>query len=169
MGEKTTEKPEKEVKVKPKKASRKNQRIFDNKTIIIIKIAAACVLFFCCCFFFFSHLGMFWRDLTSYWFFFPVLFFAGIIFVCVYISILVGSFEEKSIMHSDRYDIAYRIVFTVTFFILTIRSFLGDFANPSEDFGSNLNVPIAIIALAMLSGIVTWLTPKIKDNDSNDF
>jgi len=143
---------------KPQKVRCK--RLFSNKMIIIIKIASACLLFFCCCFFFFQNLSMFLDDITSYMAFFPIIFFAGVILVCVYISLLVGTLESKNVHLSDRYDIAYRIVFTITLLALTLRSF---FTKPM------LNVPIFIIALAIFSGIITWATPKIRDNDSTDF
>ena len=136
------------------------KRRLSNTAIIIVKIGAACLLFFCCCFFFFQNLRMFWDDLTSYLFFFPVIYFAGVILICLYIAILVGTFENKTTFLSDRYDLAYRILFTVTLLALTLRSF---FTKPM------LNVPVFIIALAIVSGIVTWIVPKIRDNDSKDF
>ena len=148
---------------------------------LIIKTVAACILFFCGSFFFFSNPWMFWRDLTSYMFFFPIIFFAGMILVCLYMSVLMGSMDKTSIIHSDRYDYAYKIVFTITFLLLLIRLILGDFANlctsecldPCEIHyrgGISLSVEmIVIIILAMASGLATWLTPKIKDNDTTDF
>ena len=122
-------------------------------------------MFFCCCFFFIQNRKMFWHDITSYMAFFPVLFFAGILLVLTYISILVGKLDSKQISHADRYDIPYRIVFTCVLLMLVLRSFFGDF----DGEGTALNVPIAIIVLAIASGLATWLTPKIKDNDNGEF
>ena len=136
-----------------------------NKTIIIINIVAAFVLFFCCFFFFFQNMKMFLSDLKSYMAFFPILFFLGILMIFFYISLLVGKLENKKLSHADRFDIPYRIVFTCTLLMLVLRSFLGDFNGE----GTILNVPIIIIVLAIASGLVTWMTPKIKDNDNNDF
>jgi O-antigen/teichoic acid export membrane protein len=108
---------------------------------------------------------MFGRDFTSYMAFMPVLFFAGVLYVCFYIIMLVGSLENNSTRNADRYDLAYRIVFSVTLFVLIIRSFLGDFMGE----GTTLNVSYEIIIVAIVSGIATWLTPKIKDNDNTEF
>ena len=143
----------------------KSRRFFTNKRIVFMNITAACVLFFCCCFFFFQNTKLFLSDIKSYMAFSPILFFAGVIFICVYISILVGKLETRNTAHADRLDLAYRIIFTITLLVLIIRSFLGDF----QGEGTKLNVPIFIIVLAIASGLATWLTPKIKDNDSTDF
>jgi len=137
------------------------KRLFSNKMIIIVKISAACLLFFCCCFFFFQNLSTFLDDITSYMAFFPIIFFTGVILICIYIAVLVGTLDNKNAHLGDRYDLSYRIVFTITLLALTLRSF---FAKPML-----LNVPIPIIALAIFSGIITWALPKIRDNDSADF
>ena len=102
---------------------------------------------------------MFLSDLKHYNFF-PIVFFAGIILICLYIANLVGHIESKELYKADRYDLWYRIVFTITLLSLVIRSF---FAPPY------LNVPIPIVCLAVASGLITWLTPKIVDNDNNEF
>jgi len=140
-----------------------------NKVIVIINISAACLLFFCCCFFFFQNIGMFWSDLTSYLFFFPVLYFAGVVLVCLYIAVLVGKLESRQLAHADRWDFWYRIVFTVTLIILILRSFLGDFKSAGSLLNYHNAASIVIIVLAFVSGLVTWLTPKIKDNNNNEF
>ncbi|MDR0462473.1 MAG: hypothetical protein LBG88_04065 [Christensenellaceae bacterium] len=136
-----------------------------NITIVISNIVTSSTLLFCCCFFFFRNYKMFGRDFTSYMAFMPVLFFAGVLYVCFYIIMLVGSLENNSTRNADRYDLAYRIVFSVTLFVLIIRSFLGDFMGE----GTTLNVSYEIIIVAIVSGIATWLTPKIKDNDNTEF
>ena len=95
----------------------------------------------------------------------PILFFAGIVFVCFYITMLVFNLEAKTVQKADRYDLAYKVVFSLTLMLLVVRSFLGDFMGE----GTNLNVPIPIIVIAIVSGIVTWATPKIKDNNNPEF
>ena len=95
----------------------------------------------------------------------PILFFAGLLFVCYYIVTLVSKLEAGDIPQADRLDLPYRIIFSITLIVLVVRSFLGDFMGE----GTRLNVPISIIILAIISGLVTWLTPKIKDNDNPDF
>ena len=109
---------------------------------------------------------MFYRDITSYMAAVPIVFALGIAFVCFYITSLVFSLESRMIWLADRYDLLYKIIFSVTLIILVVRSFLGDFASEQ---GTALNVPVPIIALALLSGLITWFTPKIKDNDNNEF
>ena len=145
------------------------KRYLSNARIIILKISAACVLFFCCSYFFFQHYDMFWRDLNSYMWFMPVIYFAGLIGVCAYIFLLVGTLESNRLERGDRFDIPYRIIFSITFLALVIRSFLGDFMNPDTDISTNLNVPVPIICLTIASGLLTVCLPKIRDNDTSDF
>ena len=129
-------------------------------------------------------------------FFAPIILFLGMLFICYYITMLVFYlFESRTVWLADRFDLPYKIVFAVTMLMLTIRSFLGDFMcteywcadnpcdNPNNcsihryDFfdtamachNTMLNVPVAIIVFAIISGIVTWCIPKIKDNDNNEF
>ena len=108
---------------------------------------------------------MFGRDFTSYMAFSPIILILGIVFVCFYIVMLVVNLEFKAIHTADRYDLVYKVVFSVTFIMLVIRSWLGDFMGD----GTELNVPIAITIMAMASGLITWFTPKIKDNNNSDF
>jgi len=150
-----------------------------NTNIIFMNIMAACVLLFCCCFFLFQNLGMFYRDLISYMIVFPIVLLLGISFVCFYIIALVVRLEIKAIVHADKYDLLYKIIFSMTFIALVFRSWLGDFmwdgicsclpdalcyCAPPQ-----LSVAISMTILAMLSGLMTWFTPKIKDNDNTDF
>ena len=135
------------------------QRVFSNKTIAVIKITAACILFFTCCLFFFQSIDMFWNDIKKFSPF-PVIFFAGVIFICIYIGNLVGHIESKELHKADRFDLLYRIIFTITLLSMVIRSF---FAKPY------LNVPTLIVCLAVTIGILTWLAPKIIDNDNTEF
>lgn len=152
-----------------KKTTNAKPEAYNNKSTVILKIIAACMLLFGCSWFFFSNLGMFWRDLTSYMVFFPILFFLGILLVLIYITMLVVAIESQNLIHSDRFDIAYRIVFTVVFLMVLIRGFIGDYANPADTGVYVLSAPIQIIALLIGSGFVTWVLPRIHDNDSPDF
>ena len=78
---------------------------------------------------------------------------------------LITNFENGNISHADRFDLPYRIIFSLTLVLLVLRSFFGDFMGG----GTNLNVSFEIIIPAILSGFITWLTPKIRDNDNPDF
>jgi hypothetical protein len=142
------------------------KRIISNKAIIFIKIAAAALLFFCCSFFFFQNKEMFWNDFKSWRAFFPVFYVLGLILICMYLTLLVSTIESKEHFLGDRYDLAYRVVFTVTLLLIIIRIFFAEtiFYTP---IGANL--PVMIIVLGVISGAVTWLIPKIKDNDNQDF
>jgi|GEM_PF-1115189 len=159
-----------------------------NTKIVITHIAAACTLLFCCCFFFFQNTGMFKSDITSYMAWSPIIFFAGLIFICFYIIMLVFNLEARTTHNADKYDLAYKIIFGITLAVLIVRSFLGDFmcteswcGTKGEDgeiltchavtlwYGTSLYVTITVTVVAVISGIVTWLTPKIKDNDNNEF
>ena len=95
----------------------------------------------------------------------PILLLAGIIFVCFYIVTLVTKLEDGDIHTADRFDLAYRLVFSFTLILLVVRSFLGDFMGG----GTNLNIQYEVIIPAIISGLITWLTPKIRDNDNPDF
>ena len=166
------------------------RRFFARNTIIVIAHAlAASLLLFCCFFFFFQNLRMFWKDMTSYMLWAPILFVAGVSFIFFYIITLVTNIDSKTPHNADRYDLAYKIVFSLTLILLIVRSFVGDFmctdskcgewrtsiVNGIETqyqyfcHGSMLNVPIYIIVLALISGLLTWILPKVKDNDNSDF
>ena len=149
-----------------------------NVVVVILNIVAACILLFCCFYFFFSNPKMFWRDLKSYMFFSPILLVAGAGFVCFYIMNLVFHLEEKSLHLADSWDLVYKVVFSLTFMLLILRSFFGDFmSEPSINIvtgetiagGTNLNVPIEMIVMGIISGLITWFTPPIRDNDNTEF
>jgi len=119
---------------------------------------------------------MFLSDLTSYMAFFTVPFLLTLAFDMFYIIMLVVNLESTHIHRADRFDLAYKIVFSITLGMFIIRSFLGDFAgqwvmDADGDItrGTMLNVPIPIIVLSIMSGVITWCTPKIKDNDNAEF
>ena len=148
------------------KQNKHKKPLISNNAILWIKLIAAFILFFCCIFFLVQQWQMFLHDIASWMVFFPILYFAGTICVAVYISFQIWHIDEKNnAKGSDRFDIWYRIIFTVTFLLLLIRSFLGDFMGD----GTTLNVPYIIIIPALVSGIMTWACPKIRYNNSNDF
>ncbi|MCL2229424.1 MAG: hypothetical protein FWC00_06425 [Firmicutes bacterium] len=146
-----------------------------NVNIILVNIFAAAMLLFCICFFFFSNVALFRSDITSYMAFSPIIFLLGVGFICFYIIAMVISIESNATQFADRYNLAYKIVFSIVLFMLIIRSFLGDFNNSLIDpetgyaIGTNLNVHIGLIIAAIISGLITWLTPKIRDNDNTEF
>ena len=92
---------------------------------------------------------------------FPVIFFAGIIFVCVHISILIAKIEDKNLYLADRFDWLYKLIFTITILSMIVRGFV--FAQPY------LNISTFIVTLCAVSGVVTLLTPRIVDNDNKEF
>jgi len=139
-------------RLKPKK-----QRLA-NKTIVLIKIGAACVLLLGCALFFFANMKLFWTDFISWRFAFPVLFFAGLAWICVYIINLAGHIDDKDLHHADRLDWLYKLVFFLTVTALVVRSILG-----------NLFVPGPIVIICILSGVITLFIPKIVDNNNDEF
>ena len=92
--------------------------------------------------------------------------------------------EEKSSYLADRYALMYKVVFSITLVMLIARSFLGDFMHVCPDSilypeefrrhaetctATDLNVQPGMVIIAILSGIITWCTPKIRDNDNDEF
>ena len=108
---------------------------------------------------------MFLNDITSYMAFAPILFFAGVGFVCFYITVLVFNLESRSAWAADRFDLAYKVVFSLTLILFIMRSFFGDFAGE----GTRLNVRWELIIPAIVCGLANWLIPKIRDNDNTEF
>jgi len=153
-----------------------------NNVIVLLNLLTACALLFCVFFFFFSNLRMFLKDITSYMAFSPVILLLGILFVCFYIMALVFYlFEAKTVWLADRFDLAYKIVFSVTLVMLIVRLFMGDFMCVDGYYcgvyGDPCHSPrtgiehelIPIVVIAILSGLVNWFIPKIKDNDNTEF
>ena len=151
---------QKEIDTNTKSRLKPKKRLFSNKTIVIIKIVAACILFFACCLFFFGNMKSFGEDLKNFNPF-PIIFFVGIIWICIYISNLVGKIEDKNLYLADRFDWLYKLVFTITILSMIVRSFF--FIKPY------LAVPTEIIILCIISGVLTLLTPKIVDNNNEEF
>ena len=140
-------------RLKPKK------RLLSNKAIVIVKLVAATLLFFACSLFFFDNIDMFLDDIINFNPF-PVLFFAGLLWISGYIINLVIKIEDKNLHLADRLDWLYKIIFIVTIMAILVRSFF--FIQP-------LSVPIEIVVICILSGIMTLLTPRIVDNNNEEF
>lgn len=131
--------------------------LLSNKSIVIMKLVAAGLLFFSCSLFFFQHLEMFIQDLTNLNPFIFI-FFGGIIVVIVYGANLAGSIEEQKLYTSDRFDWIYKIVVTILVLATLMRRFLY-----------NLSVPIAITVFIVLSCLLVLITPRIVDNNNDEF
>jgi len=140
--------------------------LFSNKTIVLIKIAAACLLLLGGSLFFFTYitpsqegkLTLFEEDLQSLNPF-PLVFLAGLVWVIIYVINLAGHIDDQDLHLADRHDLLYKIVFIVTVMSMVFRCFVF----------SNLNVPEAITAICLLSGVITLFTPKIVDNNNEEF
>jgi len=92
---------------------------------------------------------------------FPYVFFAGLIWVCIYMANLISKIEDKNLYLADRYEWVYKIVFTVTILAIIVRCFF--FLKPF------FAIPVEIVVLCVVSGVLTLITPKIIDNNNNDF
>jgi len=148
------------IKTNTHKRLRPKKRLFDNKTIVIIKIVTACVLLLGCSLFFFSNLKLFGDDFSKFWIRpFPIIFFAGLIWICVYIVNLAGKIDSKDLHHADRFDWLYRLVFIITILSMIFRTFVF----------ANLSMPWEIITLCAISGVATLCTPRIVDNNNDEF
>ena len=150
---------QKQINTNTKDRLRPQKRLFSNKAIVVIKIAAACILFFACCLFFFENTTMFYNDILSFNPF-PLVFFIGIFWVSFFIINLVSKIEDKNLYLADRLDWLYKVIFIITILSMVVRSMLEK---------PYLNVPIEIIVLGIISGVLTLITPKIVDNDNQEF
>jgi hypothetical protein len=80
------------------------------------------------------------------------------------------SIESKTQHIVDRFDIWYRLIFSVTLLTIILRSFFGDFmAEATETYAPQLLNIDPISCIAFLSGIITWSLPRIRDNDNSEF
>jgi len=145
------------IKTDTQKRLKPKKQLLSNKTIVMIKISAACLLFLGCALFFFIDMKLFLDDFLSVRFAFPVVFFAGLIWVCIHIVNLGGHMDKKTLYHADRFDWLYRLVFIVTVTATVVRSFL------------TLRIPWVIIVICIISGLMTLLTPRIVDNNNDEF
>ena len=147
------------------------RRRISNKAIVIMKIISALGLLFSCCLYLFMNFGAFKKDfgLKSsaplgsadnpwYHLLFPVLFILGVCFVVYYVGNMIIRVEAKQMWKADHLFILYQIVFTGLLLITIWRWFLVDL--------SNAMLPSIIM---ILSGVLNLCTPRIIDNNNQDF
>ena len=147
------------------------QRRISNKAIVIMKIISALGLLFSCCLYLFMNFGAFKKDLGLdrsaplgsaenpwYHLLFPVLLILGVCFVIYYVGNMIIRVETKQIWKADNMFILYQFVFTGLLIITIWRWFLVSL--------SNAWLPSIIM---MISGLLNLCTPKIVDNNNQDF
>ena len=147
------------------------RRRISNRAIVIMKIISALGLLFSCCLYLFMNFGAFKRDLgwdssarlgtaenPYYNVIFPVLFILGVTFIVYYVGNMIIRIEAKQIWKADNMFILYQIVFTGLLMITIWRWFLLNL--------SNAIVPSIVM---MVSGVLNLCTPKIVDNNNQDF
>lgn len=148
-----------------------NKRRISNKAIVIMKIISALGLLFSCCLYLFLNFGSFKRDLgldkqaplgssANPWYhlIFPILLMLGFSFVIYYVGNMIIRVEAKQIWKADNMFILYQIVFTGLLLVTIWRWFLIDLSNA-----------LAPSIVMILSGILNLCTPKIIDNNNDDF
>lgn len=135
------------------------KQVLPNGGVLALKVTCALLMMLACIWFFTTHIQLFWDDLRAFNPF-PIVFFVGIILIWIYLGFLIGRADDKKFYLADRFDIWYRIIFSTVLIAIGVRSF---FAYPY------LNVPISIIIICIISGLVTWLTPRIVDNNNSEF
>ncbi len=148
----------------------KRQRI-SNKAIVIMKIISALGLLFSCCLYLFINFNTFKRDFgldqsaplgsaENPWYrlVFPILLILGFCFVIYYVGNMIIRVESKQIWKADNMFILYQIVFTCLLLVTIWRWFLVNL--------SNALLPSIIM---IISGILNLCTPKIVDNNNQDF
>ena len=89
---------------------------------------------------------------------FPVVFVFGVAFIITYVTNMVVRFESKTVWKADRMYVAYQIVFIAVLAVTIWRWFLVNMSNPLYP---------SIVML--ISGIITLLTPRIIDNNNDEF
>lgn len=149
----------------------KHRRRISNKAIVIMKIVSALGLLFSCCLYLFMNFDAFKNDLglnsitplgssANPWYhlLFPVLFILGFSFVIYYVGNMIIRVEAKQMWKADRMFLVYQIVFTGLLLITIWRWFLLDL--------SNAMLPSVLMILA---GVLNLCTPKIIDNNNQDF
>ena len=147
------------------------KRWISNKAIVIMKIISALGLLFSCCLYLFMNFAAFKKDLgldadarlgsaDNPWYnlFFPVLLMLGFSFVIYYVGNMILRVQAKQMWKADRMFILYQVVFTGLMLITIWRWFLVDF--------SNAVFPSVIM---IISGTLNLCTPKIIDNNNQDF
>ena len=147
------------------------KRRISNKAIVIMKIISALGLLFSCCLYLFMNFAAFKKDLGldadahlgsagNPWYnlLFPVLLMLGFSFVIYYVGNMILRVQAKQIWKADQMFILYQVVFTGLLLITIWRWFLVDF--------SNAMFPSVIM---IISGTLNLCTPKIIDNNNQDF
>ena len=139
---------------------KKKGRIFSNKVILALKTLMACALLFISAFFFFENIHEFGSDFLSFAAPLPILYFAGVAFVCFYIGFLVSRIEDKAFHRSEKFDLIYKIVFSCIMLYIVIRS---TFIEPF------VGVPIISMISAIVIGTLNWFIPHTTVHESDDF
>ena len=140
------------------------KRLISNKAIVIMKIISALGLIFSICLYLFMNFGSFKNDLgfgpegVTYRLVFPILLMLGFSFVVYYVGNMIIRVETKQIWKADNMFILYQIVFNGLLLVTIWRWFLLNL--------SNAMIPSMIM---ILSGILNLCTPKIVDNNNQDF
>jgi len=145
------------IKTNTHKRLQPKKQLLGNKAIVFIKIATACVLLLGCALFFFTSMSLFLSDFLSWRFAFPVVFFAGLIWICIYIVNLAGHIDKKTLYNADRFHWLYKIVFTITVLAIVLRTLFI------------LRIPWPIVIICLISGVFTLFTPRIIDNNNDEF
>ncbi len=148
----------------------KDRRI-SNKAIVIMKIISALGLLFSCCLYLFMNFDAFKTDLglnetkplgssENPWYhvLFPIALILGFCFVIYYVGNMIIRIEAKQIWKADNLFVLYKIVFTSLLLVTIWRWFLLDLTNAL--------VPSIIM---IISGTLNLCTPKIIDNNNQDF
>ena len=89
---------------------------------------------------------------------FPIVFIFGVAFIVTYVTNMVIRFESKTVWKADRMYVVYQIVYVAVMAVVIWRWFLVSLTNPLY--------PSIILIIA---GIITLLTPKIVDNNNDEF
>ena len=147
------------------------KRRISNKAIVIMKIISALGLLFACCLYLFMNSAAFKRDLGldadarlgsagNPWYnlLFPILLMLGISFVVYYVGNMILRVQAKQVWKADRLFILYQMVFTGLLLITIWRWFLLDFTNA-----------VFPSVIMIVSGVLNLCTPKIIDNNNQDF
>ena len=146
-------------------------RRISNRAIVIMKIISALGLLFSCCLYLFLNFAAFKADLgldrtaplgsaTNPWYHlvFPVALILGVCFVTYYVGNMIIRIEAKQIWKADNLFVLYQIVFTGLLLITIWRWFLLDLTNA-----------VLPSVLMIISGTLNLCTPKIIDNNNQDF
>ena len=146
------------INLKVQKRLQPKEQLLSNKSIVMVKITAACILLLGCSMFFFANMQLFWSDLKRISPF-PFVFFGGLIWIAIYIVNLAGHIDDNELHHADRRDLLYKVVFVLTVLSMVFRSFVF----------KDLAVHPEITIICIISGVITLATPRILDNNNDEF